>query len=98
MKKLTKLGAVLTLVGAAALPFQSVDAFWGGGYWDDGYGWGPYGHHGRWGYGGPWGYGGYGYGYPGWGYGVPWGYGYHPWGYYPPMVAAPAAPAKAKSE
>lgn len=104
MKKLTKLAAALTLAGAAALPFQSADAFWGDSYWDHGYGWGgPYGH--RWG--GPYGYGygGYGYGYPGWGYGYPgygypaWGYGYPAWGYghYPPVVAVPAAPpAKTK--
>nr|VFK47181.1 MAG: hypothetical protein BECKTC1821E_GA0114239_10785 [Candidatus Kentron sp. TC]VFK47460.1 MAG: hypothetical protein BECKTC1821D_GA0114238_104716 [Candidatus Kentron sp. TC]VFK60488.1 MAG: hypothetical protein BECKTC1821F_GA0114240_104617 [Candidatus Kentron sp. TC] len=112
MKKLTKLAAAVTLVGAmVVVPFQSANAFWGGGYWDDGYGWGPYGGRGwnRWG-GGPWGYGyGYGgYGYPGWGGyygGYPgWGGYYGGWGYgyYPPvgapLVPAPTAPAKAKSD
>nr|VFJ43868.1 MAG: hypothetical protein BECKFW1821A_GA0114235_100555 [Candidatus Kentron sp. FW]VFJ63352.1 MAG: hypothetical protein BECKFW1821B_GA0114236_10825 [Candidatus Kentron sp. FW] len=106
MRRLAKLVAAIALVGMMALPFQSAQAFWGGGYWDDGYGWGPYGRgwhgygYGYGGYGGPWGYGGYGYpgyyGYPGWGYG-----GYGSWGHYPPvavpLVPAPTAPAKAKT-
>nr|VFK15614.1 MAG: hypothetical protein BECKLPF1236A_GA0070988_101291 [Candidatus Kentron sp. LPFa]VFK31171.1 MAG: hypothetical protein BECKLPF1236C_GA0070990_101301 [Candidatus Kentron sp. LPFa] len=96
MKKLTKLAAAITLVGTMVVPFQSANAFWGGGYWDDGYGWGSYGRGwNRWG-GSPWGYGyGHGYGYPGWG-----GY-YGGWGHRPigvPLVPAPTAPAKAKSD
>nr|VFK21718.1 MAG: hypothetical protein BECKLPF1236B_GA0070989_12722 [Candidatus Kentron sp. LPFa] len=117
MKKLTKLAAAITLVGTMVVPFQSANAFWGGGYWDDGYGWGSYGRGwNRWG-GGPRGYGyGHGYGYPGWGgYGYGgysgWGgyYGGYPgwggyyggWGHRPvgvPLVPAPTAPAKAKSD
>jgi hypothetical protein len=79
MKKMTTVIAAALLAGAAFLPLQSANAFFGGWPGWGGYGWGGYG----WG-GGPWGWGGY----PGWGgWGYPyyggWGYPYGGWGGYP---------------
>ncbi len=64
MMKMSKTLAAALVAGAAMLPLQNADAFFGGGpFWGGGYGWGGYG----WG-GGPWGWGGYpglyGMGYP----------------------------------
>jgi hypothetical protein len=80
---------------------------WYGGPWYGGPWYGGYPYYGGWGYPyGGWGYpyyGGWGYPYGGWGYPYygGWGYPYGGWGHpyaVAPPVAAPAAPAKSKSE